>query len=467
MKHRPVQSPASLALAMICLALCLTSPTHAGLLYYLPFEDGAGSSTLANEGSKGGTATVDNVTGGSSSYSTDTPSTLASDYSRDFPMGTNTQEGPMLILPDSASELHINTGGDSMTVSAWIKWDGPDGHGDGRQGIVSKLNGGQNADWAFSVTSGGALRFNIGNVGNRTSTATVSAGTWTHVAVTYIVGSGLLFYIDGVNDGWQSFGGIETDTSADTIRVGALTPTNIMPVNGALDDLAIWDGHLASGKTLALSTAPAVWSGYDAGVMDQLFTLYDAANPATTVQIGNLTWRYEASLPGGHNDGDSWMDGQAYIQISGTTGLRGTPEFLYWDTDGATAGTPSTASGDWNGATSNWSLESTGESATSTWVDGVGAVFSAGAPSGTQTVSVSGSRTVDSMQIEEGSVHLQGGGDLSVTAPLTISSNTTLIFDVSLTAPSMTVNSNGRLGGTGTFTGNVTVESGAELSPGN
>ena len=48
---------------------------------------------------------------------------------------------------------------------------------------------------------------------------------------------------------------------------------------------------------------------------------------------------------------------------------------LYWDANGATAGSGDTG-GNWSG--SNWTTDSTGQSATGLWVSGSDAVFSAG-----------------------------------------------------------------------------------------
>lgn len=95
---------------------------------------------------------------------------------------------------------------------------------------------------------------------------------------------------------------------------------------------------------------------------------------------------------------------------------------LYWDTNGATDGSGN-AAGTWDvGATSNWSADSTGLSATTTWTDGNAAIFSAGTDgTGAWTVTVSG--TVDPVSItfaQNGSKTITGGNILT-TGGLSIS----------------------------------------------
>src|SRR6516225_8529543 len=52
---------------------------------------------------------------------------------------------------------------------------------------------------------------------------------------------------------------------------------------------------------------------------------------------------------------------------------------LYWDTNGVTAGAGgATPSGTWDTTTTNWTIDSTGASAGTTWTDGNTATFSAG-----------------------------------------------------------------------------------------
>lgn len=75
---------------------------------------------------------------------------------------------------------------------------------------------------------------------------------------------------------------------------------------------------------------------------------------------------------------------------------------LYWDTNGATPGAGNPADGTWDAAASNWSTDSTGSSATSTYVSGSDVVFSAGSDAATAEVTVSGTQNVSSLSFEEG-----------------------------------------------------------------
>jgi fibronectin-binding autotransporter adhesin len=79
---------------------------------------------------------------------------------------------------------------------------------------------------------------------------------------------------------------------------------------------------------------------------------------------------------------------------------------MYFDTNGATDGsTNSTAQQTWNTAATDWTLDSTGNTATSTYVDGSDAVFSAGSNAVSAfTVSTAGSKIANSITIEEGTL---------------------------------------------------------------
>jgi len=85
---------------------------------------------------------------------------------------------------------------------------------------------------------------------------------------------------------------------------------------------------------------------------------------------------------------------------------------LYWDTNGATAGSSggATAAGTWNAANTNWSTDPTGSIATGAWQPGEVAVFSAGTnATGGYTVTVSGTQQIKGLRFEEGTVNLSGG----------------------------------------------------------
>ncbi|MFN7139985.1 MAG: beta strand repeat-containing protein, partial [Limisphaerales bacterium] len=84
-------------------------------------------------------------------------------------------------------------------------------------------------------------------------------------------------------------------------------------------------------------------------------------------------------------------------------------QLLYWDRNGDSAGA-GTPTGTWDAATANWTLDEDGLDLTQAWVPGATAVFSAGSnATGPFTVTVSGTRSVSSIIIEEGLVGFSGG----------------------------------------------------------
>jgi autotransporter-associated beta strand protein len=111
-----------------------------------------------------------------------------------------------------------------------------------------------------------------------------------------------------------------------------------------------------------------------------------------------------------------------------STPLRAQTTLLYWDINGATAGSSGTtlAAGTWDQGTNNfWSTNSGGTVATQLWSAAAGdkiATFSAGNnATGTFTVTVNGTvNNVAGITFEEGAVTLGGTGTLSLTGTPTL-----------------------------------------------
>ena len=144
---------------------------------------------------------------------------------------------------------------------------------------------------------------------------------------------------------------------------------------------------------------------------------------------------------------------------------------LYWDTNGATAGSGGpTPTGTWNTTASNhvWTTDSTGSSTTVAYTSGSNVVFAAGSDAtGTYTVTVSGTETLNNLTANTGNVTLSGG-TLSFAAAggtLTVASGAT-VTATGVLAGTATFNKNGAgtfiTGGTGSNTqsGAVNVNAG-------
>jgi autotransporter-associated beta strand protein len=130
------------------------------------------------------------------------------------------------------------------------------------------------------------------------------------------------------------------------------------------------------------------------------------------------------------------------LSVSTLVGMLSTAqaETKYWDTTGDTPGAASgaIADGDWDLATPNWSTGAAGDVATTTWVAGDDAVFSAGNDVGTMGglidgafVTISGTQTANSVVIEDGYVAFRvgtvdtGAGTVTVNAGAILDINTT------------------------------------------
>jgi autotransporter-associated beta strand protein len=153
---------------------------------------------------------------------------------------------------------------------------------------------------------------------------------------------------------------------------------------------------------------------------------------------------------------------------------------LYWDTNGATAGSGN-AGGTWDSGT-NWTTDPTGASATTGWTNGESVVFSAGTDGlATLNITLGGAVSTPSILLEEiglvnlsgGSIDVSGGSifDTSVlggiggrsltwSTALTGSGNLTLAAHGDTSAAGGGSNTIFTLSGANTFTGDVQVTSG-------
>ena len=182
-----------------------------------------------------------------------------------------------------------------------------------------------------------------------------------------------------------------------------------------------------------------------------------------------------------------------FALLTGATGAFG--QTLYWDTNGATAGTGANPAGTWSTGVANWSANSAGTSGTIVnWANWSAAVFSAGTNgTGSYAVTVSGNVGISSLTIEEGlptftggTIQFSGTPDFFVasgstatinsavddqyygginktgTGNLVLGGSNTFQAPVTVSAGTLTLSSNLALGATGTY-GN-TVASGASLA---
>lgn len=182
-------------------------------------------------------------------------------YAAVFPMSANGESGASLVIPNSETELRLSEKQDAMTIAVWLKWNGPDGHKDARQGIVSNLPAEMNRGWAFFIREDGRLGFfwvaeKGGNM--RVSEQEIPRDTWTHVAMAWDSAntqSGLQFYVNGFPAGIDLAytGGGPIRSSDQLISIGVLEARNFLPLNGALAGLRIYTTALEADPIFQLT----------------------------------------------------------------------------------------------------------------------------------------------------------------------------------------------------------------------
>ncbi|OYV04992.1 MAG: hypothetical protein CFE26_13945, partial [Verrucomicrobiales bacterium VVV1] len=155
---------------------------------------------------------------------------------------------------------------------------------------------------------------------------------------------------------------------------------------------------------------------------------------------------------------------------------------VYWDTNSTTAGSGN-ADGTWDAASTNWG-DAAGTGTTAIWTAADTAAFAAGTDfTGTRVVTVSGTQSIAGILVDSEVVNLTltGGtldfgalqGSINTSAWGTTSGKTFTLNSVITGTNGLTIASNGdlsatgggngsitRLGGTNTFTGDVTITSG-------
>ncbi len=146
-----------------------------------------------------------------------------------------------------------------ITIEAWIN---PSSTGEGM--IASKYFNGSAANSNFFVAlSGGNILVSANGTDVLTSTASIPATDWTHIAVVFEEGSGnTIIYVNGVydNSGTLTYNSVNgsSDFVLGTIADGTL-PGHYY--NGILDEVRVWDTIRSSSDIFENMTVPQ--SGYE------------------------------------------------------------------------------------------------------------------------------------------------------------------------------------------------------------
>jgi hypothetical protein len=140
--------------------------------------------------------------------------------------------GDWMFAPDSPS-WDFGTG--DFTLEGWIY---PTTSSSVRVLWSAFSDSGDNG-WSFELTSSDKLTFYAEGAYRVTSTGSVSANTWTHIAVSRS-GSSLKLFINGTTDGTATN---STDISGSTAKLTiAATPSGTVPFTGYIDELRITKG---------------------------------------------------------------------------------------------------------------------------------------------------------------------------------------------------------------------------------
>ncbi|MDD5673661.1 MAG: hypothetical protein PHC61_05840 [Chitinivibrionales bacterium] len=131
------------------------------------------------------------------------------------------------------------TAGD-FTVAAWVNLTGTIGN---NQAIVGQEGAGADINFA-----GGKLRLYTGSGDAVIATTAISAGTWTHCAITRL-GSTLTLYLNGVRDATGSLTGSFSVQAIGRGNVGTTT-------QGKLDEVYLYNRALSASEIAVLAAPP-------------------------------------------------------------------------------------------------------------------------------------------------------------------------------------------------------------------
>lgn len=158
-------------------------------------------------------------------------------------------------IPDSSEWDAI---GGAITIAGWFK---PDSTGVWHQIITKRdWSGANKVSWGFFFVNTNVLGFNYWAANAheyRQTTASISAGNWYHVAVTFTPSSSLTLYINGsaVSGSWVAGTGSQAMPSNSTpVGIGAFYDGGSYAayLKGTVDELGVWDRHLTADEISGL-----------------------------------------------------------------------------------------------------------------------------------------------------------------------------------------------------------------------
>lgn len=150
----------------------------------------------------------------------------------------------------NGSDINIGAGinfTNNFSVTAWVNFNDLSQHN-----IIGNATGS-----AFR-NSGNKLQFTNFGKQDYTSTGTLTAGVWTHVAAVVDANNDGQLYINGVDAGLVPHNAAGNGSNA-PYAIGALGPGNTSNgMVGLIDDVRIYDGSLTQNEVIDIMTPPPV-----------------------------------------------------------------------------------------------------------------------------------------------------------------------------------------------------------------
>ncbi|MFN3334420.1 MAG: LamG domain-containing protein [Caldilinea sp.] len=162
----------------------------------------------------------------------------------------DTVDDGMVVAYDSSLDYSL------ITISAWIKLNAlPPSD---LFAVVSRL---QTSGFGLVIRPNGSIQFQVYSdsaIRYATSaSSTIDTGNWHHLVATYD-GNNLVVYMDGVARATTPYAGVISYRINNALCIGVdagsgtLSCTGGRRVNGAIDDVAIWDVGLTAGEVATL-----------------------------------------------------------------------------------------------------------------------------------------------------------------------------------------------------------------------
>jgi Concanavalin A-like lectin/glucanases superfamily len=231
-------STAGCLFAGICLA---ASSLSAQTLMEFNFNEGSGDTVTSTDGKLVGTLL-------GPTFSTDTPSGLAGDYSLQFALDQR------VSVPDPNKLLALDPVNPSFTIEAWLKFTTPT-----NRAVFFFNNGPGGAVSASVFTNRTLFVTTLGIVDQSSKAAIPDDGGWHHVAIVHENKKEFRFYVDGTLGDTVPYtqGGNFTRTNQ-VFYIGAENVTNTFRYAGNLDRLRYSKGALTADQLDSNAAPPAV-----------------------------------------------------------------------------------------------------------------------------------------------------------------------------------------------------------------